>query len=472
MPVFNAEADAGKLAAAIKKLLNEWHTLTADGGLPAASAVVRARAHRQRTAPALAARQVVEELLDDLHAAQPDAAALLRLRFLHELTVDEVGRRLSMAERTVHLHQKNAIHSLAERLAARERRAHTAASDLLARRLQPPLYSRLFGAGPALALLEKRAAAPPPWAIMIQGIGGIGKSTLADAAARRLLRSGAFLDCVWVTARRQSLDVGGALAGDGQDPITAESLLEELARRLAPDTPLPAPYSVERAVAFLRPRLESQPTLVVFDNLETVADVEALLPALPQLANPALFLLTSREPLHSAPNLFHLPVAQLEAADALALVRWEAQLHNLPTLAAAADAELAPIYETVGGNPLALRLVVGQCVAHALPDVLADLAGATSAAAQNLYSYVYRRAWLHLDETARRVLLAMVLTPPAGEGVSYIALVSQLPEQEVRSALAALAARCLVDAGGDLAARRYSIHSLTRTFLHDDIARW
>ena len=43
---------------------------------------------------------------------------------------------------------------------------------------------------------------------------------------------------------------------------------------------------------------------------------------------------------------------------------------------------------------------------------------------------------------------------------------------ELRAGLAGLVRLNLVNVGGDLQRRRYSIHSLTRTFLHEQVARW
>lgn len=53
-----------------------------------------------------------------------------------------------------------------------------------------------------------------------------------------------------------------------------------------------------------------------------------------------------------------------------------------------AIANLRPIYERVGGNPLAIRLVVGQLHVHALDTVLADLLEVRADEASALYSYL------------------------------------------------------------------------------------
>lgn len=57
-------------------------------------------------------------------------------------------------------------------------------------------------------------------------------------------------------------------------------MVGELLVQLAPHESAGLLAFPERALAFLRERLKRAPHLVVVDNLETVADLEALLPTL------------------------------------------------------------------------------------------------------------------------------------------------------------------------------------------------
>jgi len=228
-----------------------------------------------------------------------------------------------------------------------------------------------------------------------------------------------------------------------------------------------------RAVAALRASFARRPTLLAIDNLETAADVEGLLPLLRSLANPARLLLTTRHSLHGEPGIFHFKVPELNEADALRLVRQEAAQRNLPELAAASDAELHAVYQTVGGNPLAIRLLVGQNHVRSLAGILSDLAAARGAPVGNLYDYVYQAAWSRLDEPCRRALLAMPLTTPGGGDLPQIMAISGMAAGELSDALGELVTLNLVDARGlSLHQRRYAIHALTRTFLLEQVAQW
>src|SRR5690606_31873901 len=130
-----------------------------------------------------------------------------------------------------------------------------------------------------------------------------------------------------------------------------EALIEALVRQLMPELVHPTVHQAREVQSKLRARLKQLPHLIVIDNLETLLDVESLLPLLQDLANPSKFLLTSRVGLYSAPNIHHFKIPELSAANAYQLIRQEAKVSNLPALAAATDAELQPIYATAGGNP-------------------------------------------------------------------------------------------------------------------------
>jgi hypothetical protein len=304
-------------------------------------------------------------------------------------------------------------------------------------------------------------------------MGGIGKTTLADAVVRALAHAGTAHEIGWVTARQQRLQWQGPLQTLPDAALTTAALTEELCRQLLDERIVPVPLGAPRDLgALLRATLKARPHLIVIDNLETVTDLETLVAAVREMAAPTKFLLTTRESLATQPGIFHLAVPELSPTHALALIRQEAQERNLTDLAAASDGELLPVVAMVGGNPLALRLVVGQCYAFPLRVVLENLARARSSHVENLYRYLYQQAWARLDETSRRVLLAMPLVTPAGAELAHLVEISEMDEAQVVDALNGLTTLNLVDVRGDLHARRYSIHNLTRTFLHTDILRW
>jgi hypothetical protein len=219
----------------------------------------------------------------------------------------------------------------------------------------------------------------------------------------------------------------------------------------------------------------AQPHLVVIDNLETVEDVEKLLHTVRQWVNPTKFLFTSRFSRFYETDIYHFTVPELAETDALTLVRHEATVRNNGALATASDDDLRPLYATVGGNPLALRLVVGQTHIHGLGHVLADLQGARGRSIEQLYHYIYWQVWNSLEELAQQALLLMPLVTEGGGDIEYLTAMAAgggLSAEDVGNALERLVALNLVDSRGGLHERRYTIHALTRTFLQEQVLKW
>jgi hypothetical protein len=210
----------------------------------------------------------------------------------------------------------------------------------------------------------------------------------------------------------------------------------------------------------------------VVDNLETLRDVRGVLPLLRQFVAPSKFLLASRWSLQGESDVYRFVVPELSQADALELIRLEARLRNLAHVSAAADRDLLPIYQAVGGNPLALKLVVGQLNLLSLPQVVAGSSGAQGPKADQLYNYIYWRAWEQLDEDARELLALMPLWAYEGADLATIEQAGDLRGTRLIEALERLVNLSLVNVSGDLRARRYSIHRLTETFVLREVLQW
>jgi len=469
----NTEPGFARWRPHVHALLSQWHKDQIDFALGEDSYLLRKVQHERSSSAHSASRRLLELGLAALAVEQPQTVHLLRLRFLSGEKVGAVARKLAVAESTLYKLQQRAVDALTTSLLSLEAQARAARRALLEQRLERPTYVELIGVESQLDRLLALLIAPgPPWLIALEGLGGIGKTTLADALLRRSLSRSDFVDVGWVSARTTQLNLGGGLQPPAKPALTTSALLEALVDQLLTDDPKPPRLTDEKALALLQTRLHQSPHLIVIDNLETVVDVATLLPVLRTLVGPTKFLLTSRQNLYAEADVYHASVPALSTADALRLVRHEAGLRNLPALAAADDDDLCPLVETVGGNPLALRLVVGQMHVHALDVVLADLTAARGATIENLYTFIYRRAWDNLDEWARHALLAMPVAAQHGATLPFLNAITGLDDEALRTALDHLVALTLVDSRGDLHERRYTIHNLTRTFLQQQVAKW
>lgn len=461
-----------QLAEDVHQALKEWHSPIVDES-PLAYLYVVQRALPDEDDLRSAGNRVVRDALEQLQQEREREADVLRMRFVDDMEAFKVANVLGVADSTVYKTQRDALQRLANLLYTMERKARTERYEVVEERLGPAPYTRLVGADASLdALLAQVRTWAPPWIISIEGLGGIGKTSLADVLVRRAVRLHLFDEVGWVSAKQQRFHLGGDIEEVAEPALTVDALVEALAEQVLGETVSPASLSPEEALQALRHRLNTIPHLIVIDNLETVQDVEALFPTVRNLVNPSTFVFTSRKSLYTEGDVFPFAVSELDEESALELVRMEAGLRNRPDLAAAGDEDLRPIYETVGGNPLALRLIVGQTYVHELDVVLDDLKGARSDTIDTFYTFIYRRAWDYLDEPARRVFLAMPMVSQHGGTVDYLSNVSGFEECELRDELKRLVALNLVDVRGDIEEKRYTIHNLTRAFLLEQVAKW
>ncbi|MEX1020484.1 MAG: NB-ARC domain-containing protein [Litorilinea sp.] len=452
----------------VHKALKQWHQPDVQTAAFSHLALFQGCLQNANGAPKRAVNQMLLQGLAQLELHYKQDAILLRRAFLD----NELNRILAVerdiSEATLYRHIDTALVRLAESVWQLETEISSGLQSNLLQRLELPTNADLVGIEDHMARVSEILRSPAqPWLISLEGMGGIGKTTLADAVLRSLVQQGHTQAIAWVTARQQAFAYGTGIREVERPTLSVDALVEALVTQLHPNENIPP----NRTLHVLTDILKAQAHLIVIDNLETVADVETLLTTLRTLANPSKFLLTTRASLFSEPDVYTFAVPELTEPGALALLRHEAEHRNLTRLQSANDAALRTIYQTVGGNPLALRLVAGQTHVHALDIVLESLQKAQGRKIEELYTYIYREAWDQLDEATRLVFLAMPLATSFGATPSHIGELTGLPPSLILEALEILVRLNLVDSRDDVEPR-FTIHSLTRSFLHEQVLQW
>ena len=463
------------LLEAVHTVLRRWHSGTQDD-LPWGEMLTVAQhlAASPTPDPDLAVKGVVLEALNSLEEqAGGEGAQILRLRFLDGYTATATANRLNLTEDVVFKRQRTAISDLAHIIWEAEVEARSIKETRISERLEIKDPPQLFGLDDKLAHLTTiLTSGESPWLVAVVGIGGIGKTSLADASARALSSRPSFVDVAWVSARQERFVVWDGLqdAPEGTPALTVEGLLDAIIEQFDfRDLSKLAPDSKKEK---LRARLKRLPYLVVVDNLETADDYRALVPDLMTLAGPTKWLLTSRHSLHDYSGILSLNLEELSATDGLALLRHEARERGMLDVTTAPEESLLQIYEVAGGNPLALKLLVGQMHTLSLPRVVDALRQARGQKIEELYRFIYWRSWQLLDKESQQVLAVMPLVAESGGGLAQIAALSEVPEEQLAAPLNQLVTLCLVNVVGTLEARRYGIHRLTETFLLNEVLKW
>lgn len=427
------------------------------------------------TKPASSKEEVLTAVHTDFQQNHPPLSGWSAVYFRYlcpiALSVAELARAAALSTRHFRRHVSQGI----AQLTARIRQAEEAAQNQqqqgrLQRFLPPPEFTRLFGMEAVVANLAARlTGADGPRFVSIEGLGGIGKTAVAQATACQLAAQTGWQEILWISARQERFTTQWQ-SEKIEDPIQSlEDVVTRLAHQLGQENL--AGLSTYDKLASLQPILAAQPHLIVIDNLETLSDTQALLPALFPLAGATRFLLTSRYSLRDVGFVHVQPLAELSFAASQSLLESELARHG--QAAALPPEAMAATYQALGGLPLALKLVAAQLGDFPLEHVLDGLTAARRQGAERMYTFIYGRTWQLLSDAAHHLLLTMLLVSPDGEDVSWMKLLSKLAPADFDDALMQLRRYSLLETAGSLAAPRYRLHRLTTTFLKTEVLlRW
>ena len=410
----------------------------------------------------LATNDVLHACLEELALHDPASANILTWRYLDGETIQAVANRSHLGRDQLMRRQRKAIKALAQIILEKEMVAREERAQLLESMLIPPSYNALFGVEKPLQELVDLLLAGPPWLVSVTGMGGIGKSSLANASVRQIIRHFYYDRIVW-------LSVPSAPSESSSAHFAYDDLMTQLAAEVCPHlSPQSVPHERDLAVQQV---LKSSPHLVVIDNLEVALD-SGLLIHLHNLADPSKFLLTNRVRQSSQIGVFNFPIQELSVNDAIALIRYQAKTIGNSDLANADEDILQRIHHLVGGNPLALKLVVGLNYDISLPQIMTELVQVKIQAIESLYRHIYWRVWKTLSSEAKQLLEVMPMSSDTGIVQAQMQAISGLEEKQLLQSIQELSKRSLLEVRGTPTERRYTIHGLTRTFLGSEIIKW
>jgi len=410
--------------------------------------------------------QVLLNSINLLVQQDETSATVLRSRFLDGKITRQVAQEMHASIDQVNRWQRASIGALAQLLYHQETTHRAELTQILEASLPPTPYSQFFGFTESRQIVANQLVQQtPPWIIALTGIGGIGKTSLADSVVRDVLPSLAFSHICWLRVEPHQLS-GASLPPDR----AYQALLVALAATVWPDgTSGASEAQLEKRLA---QALKAEPYLIVIDNLESTAHVNYFADRLTAMAEPTRFLLTSRARPSGETTVYIHTLQELPYADAEALLRHHARMTGLAELAESDSDTIEAIYTVTGGNPLALKLVVGLTSVLPLPQILADLSENQSGPIEDLYRHIYWEAWQTLTPAAQQLLQAMPLVAASGAKPAQMQAFSGLDAGDFWEAVRELTARSLLEVQGNIQERRYGIHRLTDTFLQTEIIQW
>ena len=320
-----------------------------------------------------------------------------------------------------------------------------------------PDYTRLVGRESELkTLLEWLSFEHPTPRIAIEGMGGVGKTTLLLDVAHRCLQTSQnapwFESIIFTSAKTQQITACGILPRFRQER-TLGKIFQTIARTLQVcDTPA---ASFEEAWEQIHHALEKVRTLLIVDNLETHQQQEDILSFLYDLPATVKVVLTSRELTPFATTIRLTALSQPEAID---FIQQQAEEKGVPLN----GEQPQLLYQTTAGIPAAIVYAISQLAAgYRFDDVSPRLTKPTG----DFSRFYFQSSLQPLQGTpAHQLLMALALfaKPPVREALCAVAAVTE----PAADSLARLQQLSLIGCQQE----RYTMLPLTRGFVLAELA--
>jgi tetratricopeptide (TPR) repeat protein len=261
------------------------------------------------------------------------------------------------------------------------------------------------------AILQSLQPNSRTFIIGIEGIGGVGKSTLATEVSYRCIENDLFESVIWISAKESILTLHGI------EPVIPEAktlsdILITIGTSLG--NPTIGNLSIQDQIKRAYNLLARQTTLLVLDNFESLSKTEQrdILDFLRRSPITLKVAITSRERV-SEGQIIRLQGLSFEESNAL--LEWDAQQKNIHLT----QDQNKYLVELTGGLPLALLWVQGQIavLGYSVTQVLDKLSLDTDIP---ILQYCFNHSWNLLRHSNEKKLLFVLALQP--EAVSRVAL--------------------------------------------------
>ncbi len=302
------------------------------------------------------------------------------------------------------------------------------------------------------------ALASRSFIICIEGMGGVGKTTLAIQTALYSLSdpNHLFERVVWISALHRP-----------DQELWFNEVLDTIARELK--SPALTKLEVEDKLREVQDLLRERPILVMIDNYETIHDEHLDQWISEGVPAPSKVLITSRASIWR--NAQPIQLQGMENAEALRLIRNFCQSWGLTSLIQAPDDKLLPLIKVTEGNPKAIELALGHIRRGglSLDEVIEHLHHA-NASVDDIFNDLYKRSWEKMHDEAKHVLKVIPFFP---EPVKRDALgyPAGLMDYQLKEAVEELVQFMFLEVNPEDLERKpeYHTHPLIRAFGHKQL---
>ncbi|MEM9164709.1 MAG: NB-ARC domain-containing protein, partial [Cyanobacteria bacterium P01_F01_bin.4] len=315
-------------------------------------------------------------------------------------------------------------------------------------------------------LLQRLSFQQPEHLITLEGVGGVGKTTLAMEAAQRCLLASQYpnqhpelphFKAVIFTSAQTHHFSGPQLYPRLGHQRNLQDIFRTIARTLGRPSELPIDFNDQLTV--IRDSLGQQPTLLIVDNLETLEDRDYVLSFLREIPPTVKVIVTSRVRLGIGTTL---PIKPLPVKAGIAFLKAQAQAQALSLT----EAQLKHLHKQTGGLPLAMVYCLGMIATYGIsPEALDYTQLASGDVARHCFDTSIERL---RGQNAHALLMAFACFqhPALPEAIAHVAFASDYMRCD-RTPFNELYQLSLID----LQQTRYIMHSLTREYAHIELAK-
>ena len=296
--------------------------------------------------------------------------------------------------------------------------------------------------------------------IGIEGIGGVGKSTLATEVSHRCIENDLFQSVIWISAQESILTLHGI------EPVIPEAkTLSDILITIgtALGNPTIGNLSIQDQIRRAYNLLARQTTLLILDNFESLSKNEQrdILDFLRRSPITLKVIITSRERV-SEGQVIRLQGLSFEESSAL--LEWDAQQKNIHLT----QDQSKYLVDLTGGLPLALLWVQGQIavLGYSVTQVLDRL---SLDADIPILQYCFNHSWNLLGQSeAKNLLFILALQPDPVSRTALQEISGILTNEHFGNEISHLLQLSLIDHDHDK--DYFSILPLTRRFVRTHFA--
>ncbi len=277
--------------------------------------------------------------------------------------------------------------------------------------------------------------------IVLEGIGGIGKTSLALESVHESLKKKLFDKVIWVSCAENT---------------ELNNILKVTAKSLNYDIKKPDYKNLTKDIYIL---LQKQRTLMVLDNFESVED-EQVYKFIQKVPEPTKVLVTTRKQFTN--HVFIIPIKGLQQDESFDLITTRAKQLGISELTSKSiDTFVDRLHKLTGGVPLAIEWAIGQ-IKRGRPNdsVIRDLVEARG----EIYEEIFHQSWNMLSNDAKKMIKALVIfITPVNRRILQV--ICDIDETVFEKAIVELVELFLVERSNEINDPSYSLHSLIKHFV-------